>query len=807
MSDDFPSLTGPLVCCRSYSRQKHNGDRETWIEICNRTIDGLQRLGKLTDNEAKLLYEMQVNLLAMSSGRWLWVGGTEWSDCPENYSGAYNCSSTNIKNWESFGLLMNLAMMGCGTGAVLLPEYLESLPVIKNKLKVTVLQDLGQVPKSDRLEQTKIKSHPDGTVDIWVGDSRQGWVESYQKLLELSSDDSFIEGEIKIAIHLENVRPSGERLEGFGGVANPVKLSQMYERVAKVLKKAVGRQVNSLEACLLIDEAAVCVVAGNVRRSAGMRQFAQQDRWGETAKNNLWQPGEDGTWRIDPERDALRMANHSRIFHRKPTLDEVVEAVRKQFYSGEGAIQWAGETLARANADLLDSDRFKQNFLAKYSGGGANAAKGYLSLRYLEETNSEISDRELKHRMKRVGLNPCGEIIGSDYHCNLSEVHLNRIDPFDFDTQEKAFTAAGLAVASLLQHKFAVPRYQESRELDPIVGVSFTGLFDFFVNAFGAEWLHWWETGLSKDFITDNLSPQMVKLLNLFGVDEVGYEENYAALNGGYRLGWVFSDCTQWFLTRWKKIAQYAIWAYCDRHGLKRPNRYTCVQPAGTKSLLTGASPGWHPPFGKRYIRRITFAKNDPVALACLDAGYSVVPGQSDKDENGVLLTNPYDPRVTEWLVEVPVEMPWANLPGVENIEIEKFGALATFDFYMQVQKHWTTHNTSATILFEENEIEPLGQRIYEAIRDDEGYISAALLAKSNAPFPRLPFEAIDKPTYDKMVENIEKRSRTDGNFNIWVAEYSKGKAIAPQDSACEALKCKMNAAKPNHKEYMPNSI
>ena len=26
------------------------------------------------------------------------------------------------------------------------------------------------------------------------------------------------------------------------------------------------------------------------------------------------------------------------------------------------------------------------------------------------------------------------------------------------------------------------------------------------------------------------------------------------------------------------------------------PNRYTTVQPAGTKSLLTGASPGWHPP-------------------------------------------------------------------------------------------------------------------------------------------------------------------------------------------------------------------
>jgi hypothetical protein len=42
-------------------------------------------------------------------------------------------------------------------------------------------------------------------------------------------------------------------------------------------------------------------------------------------------------------------------------------------------------------------------------------------------------------------------------------------------------------------------------QLDPIVGVSFTGLFDFFVNLFGESWLRWWEagrpTGSEEDFI------------------------------------------------------------------------------------------------------------------------------------------------------------------------------------------------------------------------------------------------------------------------------------------------------------------
>ena len=38
---------------------------------------------------------------------------------------------------------------------------------------------------------------------------------------------------------------------------------------------------------------------------------------------------------------------------------------------------------------------------------------------------------ELNHRMGRYGLNPCGEIIGQDFHCNLAEIHLNTIDPND----------------------------------------------------------------------------------------------------------------------------------------------------------------------------------------------------------------------------------------------------------------------------------------------------------------------------------------------------------------------------------------
>ncbi|MFQ3585950.1 MAG: LAGLIDADG family homing endonuclease, partial [Cyanobacteriota bacterium] len=215
-----------------------------------------------------------------------------------------------------------------------------------------------------------------------------------------------------------------------------------------------------------------------------------------------------------------------------------------------------------------------------------------------------------------------------------------------------------------------------------------------------------------------------------------------------------------------------------------------------TKSLLTGASPGWHPPKAQRYIRRITFGKNDPVALACLEYGYSIVPSQSDKDENGNLLNDPFDPRCTEWLVELPVEVPWANLPGADQIEIEQFSALAQFDFYMQVQKHYTTHNTSATIELREDEVEALGSRIFKAIQEDEGYMSAALLARFDAPFPRLPFEKIDKATYEQLSAAVLRRRQTEDFFGA-LMRYDRGFLNTEGPAGCDAMGCLLPEATP----------
>jgi ribonucleotide reductase class II len=364
------------------------------------------------------------------------------------------------------------------------------------------------------------------------------------------------------------------------------------------------------------------------------------------------------------------------------------------------------------------------------------------------------------------------EILGSNFFCNLVEVHMNKLAGKTLTYIENVFYHAGLEVAALLTHEFNIEKFRYSREVDPIVGVSFTGLFDFFVMHFGSDWLLWWEAGRPSNW----KSPSVC-------------ESGGCAINQAI----FFKEEEARILQAIRKAAEDGVKDYCEREGIKVPNRCTTVQPAGTKSLLTGASPGWHPPKGSRFLRRITFAKDDAVALACLDYGYNIIPAQKDKDENGNLLNDPFDSRCTEWLVEIPVEVEWANLKGADQVDTNKFSVKAQFDFYMQVQQHYTTHNTSATLEYREDEIEEFSQILYESIQNDEGYISAAMMARfdANETFPRLPFEPISKERFEEEMKGIKERRKSDDFYQLLMQYDTKVEDFAGP-SGCDGSACLM---------------
>jgi len=125
---------------------------------------------------------------------------------------------------------------------------------------------------------------------------------------------------------------------------------------------------------------------------------------------------------------------------------------------------------------------------------------------------------------------------------------------------------------------------------------------------------------------------------------------------------------------------------------------------------------------------------------------------------------------------------------------------MAQFDFYMQVQQHYTAHNTSATVEFREHEVEPLADAIYQAIEQGQGYISAALLARfdANATFPRLPFEPIDHATYEQLQSEVVTRRSTSDFFEA-LQRYDGGELMEAGPAGCDSDKCLLPLAKPEN--------
>jgi ribonucleotide reductase class II len=96
-----------------------------------------------------------------------------------------------------------------------------------------------------------------------------------------------------------------------------------------------------------------------------------------------------------------------------------------------------------------------------------------------------------------------------------------------------------------------------------------------------------------------------------------------------------------------------------------------------------------------------------------------------------------------------------------------------------------------------EDEIDPLSRQIYNAISNDQGYISAALQARFDAPFPRLPFEKIGKDTYDLLHAGVLSR-RKPGSFYEKLLNHDKGWGSVEGASGCDGDKCLLPLADPN---------
>jgi len=247
---------GEITFLRTYSRKKEDGTKETWIEVCERVINGMYSIQKdhckanrlpWSDTRAaasaKEAFDRLFNLKWTPPGRGLWVMGTPLVNEQKNSAALQNCAFVSTREMtkadpaKPFAFLMEASMLGVGVG----------------------FDDLG-ADKDFIIYKPK-----DEVTTVVVEDSREGWVDTTAQLINsyLKPDQPTFEFDYSL------VRPAGAPIKIFGGTAaGPDPLIKLHNYIRKLFTGRENEKVTRTDIADIGNLIGVCVVSGNVRRSA-----------------------------------------------------------------------------------------------------------------------------------------------------------------------------------------------------------------------------------------------------------------------------------------------------------------------------------------------------------------------------------------------------------------------------------------------------------------------------------------------------------------------------------------------------------
>ena len=373
--DAAGNSVGEITFLRTYSRLKEDGTKETWVDVCERVINGMYSLQKdhcktnrLPWNDAKAqasakeAFDRMFNLKWTPPGRGLWVMGTAIVNEQKNSAALQNCAfvSTDSMNKNNpakpFAFLMEASMLGVGVG----------------------FDDRG----ADK-DFVIYDPQPD-TDPISIPDTREGWVESVALLI-----NSYLKSDQKSPVFdYGQIRPAGTPIKTFGGTAaGHEPLEKLHNYIRKLFKGRAGEKLTRRDIADIGNLIGVCVVSGNVRRSAELLIGRLDDKDFLNLKNaevfperNSYDPAAPGwAW----------MSNNSIEATVGADLSDIVEGIAS---NGEPGVVW------------MDMSR-------KYG-------------RLVDPANNKD--------WRVAGYNPCAEQSLESYEmCTLVETYLNRHDSIE----------------------------------------------------------------------------------------------------------------------------------------------------------------------------------------------------------------------------------------------------------------------------------------------------------------------------------------------------------------------------------------
>jgi len=352
---------GYIVYKRTYARRisetDANSRTEEFPETVDRVVKACNKQLKVgfTEQEEEDLRNTMLTLKGTVAGRFLWQLGTKTVDKLGLLS-LQNCAFVIVNEpIRPFTWTMDALMLGSGVGYNIQKEYVYEIP--KPKKAKIIRQDTKDA-------------------DLIVPDSRQGWVDLLQRVLE----SHFVTGK-GFSYSTICIRGKGTPIKGFGGTAaGPEELCWGMNEISKVLNTRAGKKLRPIDCLDIMNIIGFIVVAGNVRRSAQIAIGDMDDLQFLNAKR--WDLGNIPSWRA--------MSNNSVVCNDFSRLPD---------YFWEG-YQGNGEPYGLINL---------------------NNARRMGRVNEIQYTDYEVA-----------GFNPCGEQSLVDKEtCCLAEIFLPNIESYE----------------------------------------------------------------------------------------------------------------------------------------------------------------------------------------------------------------------------------------------------------------------------------------------------------------------------------------------------------------------------------------
>jgi len=166
--------------------------------------------------------------------------------------------------------------------------------------------------------------------------------------------------------------------------------------------------------------------------------------------------------------------------------------------------------------------------------------------------------------------------------------------------------------------------------------------------------------------------------------------------------------------------------------GIVEPASFTCTKPSGTVSQVVDSSSGVHTRWSDYYMRRYRIATSDPMFALLVDSGMKWNPevGQKKRD-------------CTTAVVEFPIKSP----EGAKTRHT--WGWRDQFDWYLRVQKNWSTHNVSNTIYIPEDAWLDVANAIYN---NWDSVVGLTLFPFNGGVYDLAPYLEITEEEYEAAV-------------------------------------------------------